>query len=182
MIQTLTNWLIAKFYKYLFLTFFLGAIFILVVVILYYKGKKSHSVTVEDVTTAWYEPAKKKKKILKKHETRCRQILEEHLKTSFPSVRPDFLKYHTGKNLELDGYSEILGLAFEYQGVQHRKYSPGLFHASYEDFLKQQTRDAFKKRVCEEEGIHVIYIPDTVPYDELEYYLYEEIKKWRDQK
>ena len=175
----LTNWLIPKFYKYLFLVLFLGSIFLLVVIITYYKGNKSHSVTINDVHDAWYKPSKKKNKILKKHETRCRQILEQVLQTSFPSIRPDFLKYSTGKNLELDGYSEPLQLAFEYQGIQHRKYCPGMFHASYEDFLKQQTRDAFKKRRCEEEGIHVIYIPDTIPYDKLGDFLYEEIQQWR---
>jgi hypothetical protein len=55
---------------------------------------------------------KKRKSIPKKHETRCRIILENLFKSPFISIRPDFLKYSkTGKNLELDMYNEDLKLA-----------------------------------------------------------------------
>ena len=65
-----------------------------------------------------------RKTIPKKHETRCRIILENLFKSPFISIRPDFLKYpKTGKNLELDMYNEDLKLALEYDGVHHRKFT-----------------------------------------------------------
>ena len=67
-------------------------------------------------------------------------------------------------------------LAFEYQGAQHRKFIP-MFHKTYRDFTKQQERDAFKKRRCQELGIRVIEIPDTVLYDDLEQFIREELRK-----
>jgi hypothetical protein len=104
-------------------------------------------------------------------------ILENLFETSFISIRPDFLKYpKTGKNLELDGYSKDYNLAFEYQGVQHRKFCP-LFHQTYQDFVDQLERDEYKKRRCEQLGIRVLYIPDTVAYDKLEDYIKQEILK-----
>jgi hypothetical protein len=35
-----------------------------------------------------------KKPIRKKHENRCRRIMEDLFKAPFTSVRPEFLKYH----------------------------------------------------------------------------------------
>jgi hypothetical protein len=132
---------------------------------------------MKDFVDAATEPFSKKKRILKKHETRCRMILENLFQTSFVSIRPDFLKYpKTGKNLELDGYSKDYNLAFEYQGIQHRKFSP-LFHQTYQDFVDQLDRDGYKKKRCEELGIPVLYIPDTIAYDKLEEYITREISK-----
>lgn len=171
---------IKRFYKYLFLFLFVGLLF-LGVILMYYGKRTNESSTVgwTDFVQAWTEKPSKKKVILKKHESRCRNILEQIFQSPFTSVRPDFLRYpKTGKNLELDGYNPEYQIAFEYQGVQHRKYSPGLFHETYEDFVQQQNRDAFKKKRCIEEGIHVIYIPDTVPYEQLEPYLVKEVEEW----
>jgi GTPase SAR1 family protein len=81
------------------------------------------------------------------------------------------------KNLELDGYNEQLGIAFEYQGIQHRTFTPR-FHKSREDFKKQVQRDVYKKKICEERGIRLLEIPDTVPYEELQEYIITEVKKW----
>lgn len=170
--------IIDKFYKYLYLVLFLGSLFVFTILVLYQRSPARHSVTTTDLTDAWNAVYKPKKKIMKKNETRCRMILENLFQSPFPSIRPDFLRYKTGKNLELDGYNESLQLAFEYQGVQHRKYCPGLFHRSYDDFVHQQERDAFKKRICEQVGIHVIYIPDTIPYDDLVSYLHIKVNEW----
>lgn len=172
--------LIDKFYKYLYLLLFLGSLFLFTVIVVYQRAPARHSVTPDDLRGAW-DAVYKPKKIYKKNETRCRMILEDLFRAPFPSVRPDFLKYKTGKNLELDGYNEELGLAFEYQGVQHRKYCPGMFHRSYSDFVGQQERDAFKKRVCEEQGIHVLYVPDTVAYDDLFAYVKGQAMEWAHQ-
>ena len=62
-----------------------------------------------------------------KSESRVRSVIEKLTGHSFVKVRPDFLKQPNGKNLELDGYNEELQCAFEYDGIQHRKFNP-MFH------------------------------------------------------
>ena len=120
---------------------------------------------------------KKRKSIPKKHETRCRIILENLFKSPFISIRPDFLKYpKTGKNLELDMYNEDLKLALEYDGVHHRKFTE-FFHKTEQDFFNQQDRDQFKEERCRELGIILIRVPDTVKYDDLEEYIKNELDK-----
>lgn len=114
---------------------------------------------------------KKRKTIPKKHETRCRIILENLFKLPFVSVRPDFLKYDkTGKNLELDMYNADLKLALEYDGIHHRKFTE-FFHKKEQDFIDQQDRDQFKEEKCKELGIILIRVPDTVKFEELETYI-----------
>jgi Ca2+/Na+ antiporter len=114
---------------------------------------------------------KKRKTIPKKHETRCRIILENLFKLPFVSVRPDFLKYDkTGKNLELDMYNPDLKLALEYDGIHHRKFTE-FFHKTEQDFIDQQERDQFKEEKCKDLGIILIRVPDTVKFEELEMYI-----------
>lgn len=118
-----------------------------------------------------------RKIIPKKHETRCRIILENLFKSHFISIRPDFLKYpKTGKNLELDMYNEDLKLALEYDGVHHRKFTE-FFHKTEQDFFDQQDRDQFKEERCKELGITLIRVPDTVKFDDLEKYIKNELDK-----
>jgi hypothetical protein len=118
-----------------------------------------------------------RKTIPKKHETRCRIILENLFKSPFISIRPDFLKYpKTGKNLELDMYNEDLKLALEYDGVHHRKFTE-FFHKTEQDFFDQQDRDQFKEEKCKELGITLIRVPDTVKFDDLEKYIKNELDK-----
>lgn len=119
---------------------------------------------------------KKSKRVPKKYEKRCRMIVENIFNKPFSSIRPNFLKNpKTGKNLELDMYNPELRLAFEYQGVQHRKYTP-FFHKTYTDFVDQIDRDTYKVKVCKAHGIDLIHIPDTVKYDDLENYIIQQLK------
>lgn len=118
---------------------------------------------------------KKKKTIPKKHESRCRFILENIFRCSFITIRPDFLKYpKSGKNLELDMYNSDLKLALEYDGIHHRKYTE-FFHKSKQDFIDQQDRDNFKEDKCKELGITLIRVPDTIKYENLEEYIKNEL-------
>ena len=120
---------------------------------------------------------KPRKTIKKKHENECKRILEKIFNRPFISIRPHFLRNpSTGRNLELDVYNEELHLALEYNGVQHRKFSP-FFHRKYDDFLKQQERDLFKKQKCAELNIQLIQVPDTVKFEHLETYIRDEILK-----
>jgi hypothetical protein len=156
-------------YSYGFLIVFMLAIFGIVIFCCYGKSSTPQPFAWDDLTFA-LSHMPQRKQIHKKHETRCRAILERLLKAPFTSVRPAFLKYTTGKNLELDGYNAELKIAFEYQGIQHRQFTP-LFHKTYTDFQKQVERDTWKANVCAKKGILLLSIPDTVPYESLESFI-----------
>ena len=49
----------------------------------------------------------------------CREFFEQLFRCLFPKSRPKWLLNHKGNQMELDGYSELLGLAFEHHGRQH---------------------------------------------------------------
>jgi hypothetical protein len=83
----------------------------------------------------------------------ARAVFEETLGVEFVRVRPPWLE-----RLELDGYSEALKLAFEYNGAQHDKFSP-FFHKSEEVFAAQKARDARKLALCAARGVRVVVIP-----------------------
>ena len=103
-----------------------------------------------------------------KHEEQCRNIFEMITGKKFKKTRPDFLKYPTGKNLELDGYNKELNIAFEYNGIQHYEFTPFFHSNGIEDFYKQIAHDDFKKKRCSDEGIYLI----TIPYTEKDLYGY----------
>ena len=116
-----------------------------------------------------------------KYEERCREILERIFRRKFPSVRPDFLKNPgTGRNLELDGYCSSIGtpyghgLAFEYDGIQHAKYTPR-FHASPKHFAGQVQRDRFKTERCRRQGIVLIRIPHYIAYHDLDRFIRQKL-------
>lgn len=120
---------------------------------------------------------KKSKRVPKKFETECRRVIESIYNLPFSSVRPNFLKNpKTGKNLELDMYNPQMKLAIEYQGAQHRIYTP-FFHKQYSDFLDQVERDNYKKKRCMEEGIDLICVPDTVKYEDIGSYIMKELQR-----
>jgi len=87
----------------------------------------------------------------------CRYVLEKIFKTSFNKSRPDWLSTKRGK-LELDGYSEKLKIAFEYQGEQH--YNPIKFYGGEKDnFKKQLERDKIKSYRCKKNGVKLLVFP-----------------------
>lgn len=119
-----------------------------------------------------------------KSENYCRKIFESIFEKPFHTVRPDWLKNpETDRNLELDGYCETIkssigvGVAFEYDGIQHSQYSPH-FHSSREMFLSQVYRDRVKEKICKERGVVLIRIPHHVPKDKMERYIKDELKKY----
>ena len=74
--------------------------------------------------------------------------------------------------MELDGYAASLGLAFEYHGEQHYRFSP-LFHASQQKFEERQKYDRWKRRVCQRRGITLLEIPYHLPRQRLQSYLFD---------
>ena len=114
-----------------------------------------------------------------KGEAECRRVLQSLFRKPFPSQRPDFLRNPvTGGNfnLELDCYNSELGLAVEYNGIQHYKYTP-YFHRSKDHFLNQKYRDDMKKRMCKENRIVLIEVPHTVKLPDIRKFLMQELRK-----
>lgn len=106
-------------------------------------------------------------------ESYTRFLLEQIFLCKFPSVYPSWLN-----GLELDGYNEKLKLAFEYQGIQHKEYTPHFHDKGKMEFKSQQKRDKLKRKKCEAQGVHLIEIDDaTIDKSKLQKYLLQKIKK-----
>ena len=84
--------------------------------------------------------------------------LERFTGLSFPSIRPDFLKYRTGSKLELDGFNEEYRVAFEYNGIGHYIKDS---RQSEEDFIKLKARDEWKYKKTKENGIMLLTIKES---------------------
>ena len=175
--QQIIDICINQFYSYFYFLLFLGAVFIIVYFCCYGKTTKK-TVTFGDMMKNIGSWKPWKKPMLKKHENRSRLVFENIFQVPFKSIRPNFLRYTTGKNLELDGYNQKLGIAFEYQGIQHRQFTP-LFHKTILDFKKQLERDEWKQNKCKEKGIKLLRIPDTIKFDDLEEYIRSWVKEQR---
>lgn len=59
----------------------------------------------------------------------CRAFFEQLFGFSFNKARPEWLRTSDGYQMELDGYSPLLKIAFEHQGLQHYKHIK-YFHTS----------------------------------------------------
>jgi hypothetical protein len=121
----------------------------------------------------------KTKKKDSRGETECRRVLEKLFKKPFANQRPDFLRNPVtgGKfNLELDCYNRELKLAVEYHGAQHYKYIP-FFHKNKESFYNQKYRDDMTRRKCQDNGVNLIEVPNTVKVNDIQDYIINELKK-----
>lgn len=81
-----------------------------------------------------------------KGERIVRAIFETTFGTKFPKSKPDWLASATGRRLELDGYSESLRLAFEYQGPHHYAL----------DSVRET--DALKREACSNHAVQLVEI------------------------
>lgn len=84
----------------------------------------------------------------------CRLFFQRFFGFDFVKVRPTWLRNSKGFLLELDGYCEELGIAFEHQGRQH--YSDVSF------FSKRIRYDEEKRNLCQLRGIKLIEIPEVL--------------------
>jgi hypothetical protein len=89
-----------------------------------------------------------------KREDECRKAFELVLGCLFNKYRAPWLG-----RLELDGYNEERGIAFEYQGKQHYEVVPIFHHNGAEDLARQQERDRIKAELCEARGVRLIIVP-----------------------
>ncbi len=91
----------------------------------------------------------------------CRAIFCTLFRAPFPRQFPSFLQQTPGKiGLQLDGFNDDLGIAFEHQGLQH--YLRSIFGQSLESFEKLQARDVRKAELCKKYGIALVTIPELI--------------------
>jgi hypothetical protein len=115
-----------------------------------------------------------------KGESECRRVLEKIFNVPFPKTRPRFLNNPvTGGNfnLELDCYNDDLKIAVEYDGRQHRLYTP-YFHKNKEAFYNQKYRDELKRRMCKDNGVYLIQVPDTVKLENIENFIKDKLRPY----
>lgn len=111
------------------------------------------------------------------YEETCRAIFEFLFKKPFYTKYPEWLiNTETGQRLELDGYEPELKLAFEYNGIQHYEFVPH-FHKNRETFEYRLFKDNLKERLCGENGIKLVIIPDTVKYENLYTFIVKQLKE-----
>lgn len=91
----------------------------------------------------------------------CRAFFEQLFNTIFPKMRPSWLRTSDGRRLELDGYSTMLAIAFEHQGLQHYGGVP-LFHRTPQRLERLQSNDQRKRDLCKAHNILLIEIPSVL--------------------
>jgi len=72
--------------------------------------------------------------------------------------------------LHLDGYNDLLKLAFEYNGMQHYVFKP-FFHSAYEKFKTLQTNDIIKIKLCRLNHVKLIVVPYHIKFENMERFL-----------
>lgn len=105
----------------------------------------------------------------------CRFIFESITKKTFPTLRPEWLINSIGNRMELDGYSEDLRIAFEYNGRQHYKESP--FLQKNHSLSRRMKDDKIKKKLCKINNVHLITIPYTLNKSSLAKFIYFKLLK-----
>lgn len=133
-----------------------------------------------DISTGEFdEMVSKKLDGITHREEMCRLVLEEIYQLPFPKMHPEFLRNDrinrnisadiaeesisprlTKRKLELDGYNEELGIAFECNGKFH--YKPHAFTLSQKEHKYQLWKDHFKAQQCNRHDVYLISIPYTI--------------------
>ena len=86
----------------------------------------------------------------------CRTTFEQIFNEKFEKHRHKWLVNSKGNLMELDGFSEKLKIAFEYQGEQHFKVT---WHVKDKDILFKRKKDDQKKvALCVENNVHLVII------------------------
>lgn len=89
----------------------------------------------------------------------CRLYFEAIFNAPFPKSKPDFLK--RGRSfLELDGFNQALGIAFEHHGIHHYRFVKKLYHSNPSEFEALKVRDKLKLKLCAQNGVAVAVIPE----------------------
>jgi hypothetical protein len=98
-------------------------------------------------------------------ERQCRTALEQLFGVEFPKAHPEWLRTTEFRRpLELDGYAEPLGIAFEYHGGQHYRVVPRLA-GTPERLAHIRRKDAIRREFCASRGIVLIEVPEFTTSD-----------------
>lgn len=164
----------------------IGLVIIAVMVVFFWLKGRKKKYTFEGFgmfTTANRAKSKVKKRATSKMEEKARVIFEEYFGVKFRPSRPNWLKNPTtGKNLELDGFNQYIrtpigkGVAFEYDGQQHAKYTPH-YHKSGEEFVYQCAKDDWKDVTCRTRGVLLVRIPHYILEDDLKNFIVGKLQR-----
>lgn len=103
----------------------------------------------------------------------CRKVFELLFGVDFKKRKPKWLHLNNSKSrLELDGYAEETGVAFEYHGQQH--YEVIGHTRSRKDLEKRQEYDQIKRDRCRDKGVVLIEVPYKVAIDDMEEFIRNE--------
>lgn len=105
----------------------------------------------------------------------CRKFFEKIFNAKFLKRKPGWLISPKGNKMELDGYCEKLGLAFEYHGEQHYKHNH-FFH-KLRDLNQQIKYDKLKRKLCKQNNVILIEIPFNITYEKMKDYIIAKCKK-----
>jgi hypothetical protein len=84
----------------------------------------------------------------------ARQAFEYLFEADFPTSYPTWLKHK--RHLELDGYNEELGIAFEHQGQHHS--GANSFNLSNKEIATVMERDETKRRQCKAANVALVEV------------------------
>lgn len=107
----------------------------------------------------------------------CQYIFEFMFNEKFPTSKPSWLISDKNKLLELDGYNEKLGIAFEHNGIQHYQYIEYIHRGNYDKFKRQLERDRIKYELCEKNHIKLIIIPYNIKIDDIQNFIIDDCEK-----
>ena len=108
----------------------------------------------------------------------CRAYFRQLFGKPFPRLRPEWLRNMDGNLMELDGYCEELRLAFEHQGEQH--YTTNYRFVNSKQLLKRKKDDKEKVRLCQQNRVRLIAIPELfsrTKLEDLQQFIYDECKR-----
>ena len=105
----------------------------------------------------------------------CRKFCEHIFGEKFPKTKPKWLVNARENRMELDGYSEKLKIACEYQGAQH--YRRVKIFERTRNFADQLDDDRVKKRLCAEHSIALIEVPHTVSHSQMGHFMLKEAER-----
>jgi hypothetical protein len=110
-----------------------------------------------------------------KSEELVRVVMEQIFGHEFKRVRPNWLKNDRNVPMELDGYSQDLKIAFEYQGRQH--YETMLFLMD-QDLKRIQKNDRLKAKICRDRGVSLFIFTHKQNYRDFPQIAFEQAQKF----
>ncbi len=101
----------------------------------------------------------------------CRAFFEYLFDVPFDRCSPSWLvNPTTNGRLILDGYNDTLKLGFEYNGINHYKFTEH-FHKTYGKYMESVINDCEKIVCCYKNNIKLITVPYTVKYENMLNYI-----------